>query len=93
MVYQEEIIKEAVPLILEDFLKDNSSLGYLTSQYSKIEKAELTQIIHNIINDDSLPNIFDNDKKCRYLMGCVMSKVRGRIENKIVIEVLASLIK
>jgi len=89
---ENKLVPEAIPLIFEALLKNNALLEALIEKYRVIDAEELRGIIHFLLEDKSIPAIVDNDKKHRYVMGLVMSLVKGRIAGKTVNEKLKEIL-
>jgi len=82
-----EIIREAIPIIIENWISDNSQpIENVISEFNIMGDSELEESIQTNGKKSELSEIKDAEKKHRYLMGLVMGNVRGRVEGKKVSE-------
>ena len=91
--HHQKIVKEAIPIIIQSWLSDTSqSIDKLISQYKIINISELKEKITEILKETEIVSNFDLEKQCRYVIGQVMQKVRGKIEGKIVAETVKTIL-
>jgi len=91
--HHQKIVKEAIPIIIQSWLFDTSqSIDKLISQYKIINISELKEKITEILKETEIVSNFDLEKQCRYVIGQVMQKVRGKIEGKIVAETVKTIL-
>ena len=89
-----EIVKQAIPLIVEKWLNDSSqSIKNIVSEFCIMSDSELVESIQVNGKNSGLSEINDTAKKHRYLMGIVMGKIRGRAEGKSVSELVAKFLE
>jgi len=90
---EKKIVKEAIPLIVETWLNQNTRLiENVITQYSIWDQQELISIIKKIIEENGSLNIRDFSKKVRYLIGLVIRKVKGKASGKVVSDLTAQLL-
>ncbi len=77
---EKQLAKEAIPILLEELVKN----GNPTSQFTPIKDREHERVIHDIISKISLTELRDKNQIYDFLMGKVMSQLRGRIDGKII---------
>ncbi len=91
---EKKIVRESIPLIIENWLQSNTSpIENIISYYQIISESELREIIKETQNELHSFFIHDEIKKFSYLMGLVMEKVRGRVNAKMVADLTAKVLK
>ncbi len=86
-----KIVKEAIPLIVENWIRNNSAtIENLISNFQILNESELEKLIWNFGENKTLSEIKEVSKKHRYLMGLVMENMRGRAEGKKVSELVSN---
>ncbi len=85
---QNEIVKEAIPFILEDFLR-TGNIDF--KKFKVLDEHDLEEIIKSIIKLNE--NLLNKENIEAVLMGKIMKEVKGRAEGSKVNEMLKALIK
>ncbi|MDP8011735.1 MAG: Glu-tRNA(Gln) amidotransferase subunit GatE [Thermoplasmata archaeon] len=85
---QNEIVKEAIPFILEDFLR-TGNIDF--KKFKVLDEHDLEEIIKSIIKSNE--NLLNKENIEAVLMGKIMKEVKGRAEGSKVNEMLKALIK
>lgn len=83
---EKKIVKEAIPLILEEYIK-NGSIDF--SKFSVIEDRSLEEIINKIV--ESNRDVLSRENAEQILMGKIMKEINGRAEGAKVNEILRRL--
>ena len=88
------IVKEAIPVIIENWLNLNARpIEDVIAQYPIVNERELLLIIKKAIDENDLNTYHDNVTKLSNVMGKVMKKIKGRVDGKIVAELPAKHIR
>jgi glutamyl-tRNA(Gln) amidotransferase subunit E len=84
-----KIVKEAIPLIVEEWLNLNSRpIEDVMAQHPIMEENDVLSIIKESIKNNDLEMIKDDRKKLPYLIGKIMKQIRGRFEGRKIIELI-----
>jgi len=82
---KQQIVPEAIPIILEQWLSHpSSSIESLLAQYQIVNHNEVRQIVHKVIEQFGGEPMADPTKRFSYLMGKAMIQLRGRVPGKAV---------
>ena len=83
------IVKDAIPLIVEHWLNENSCpIEDVVSQYSIMNEADVIANIKLAIQANEKETFLDGTKKKVFLMGKVMDKIKGRFEGRKILDLL-----
>jgi glutamyl-tRNA(Gln) amidotransferase subunit E len=84
------IVKEAIPIIVEQWLTFNSrSIEDVMAQNPIMNKKEVIASIKIIIQQNEQETIHDAAKKLSFFIGQVMKKIKGRFDGKMIVELTA----
>ncbi|HEX9973612.1 MAG TPA: Glu-tRNA(Gln) amidotransferase subunit GatE, partial [bacterium] len=85
-----KIVKEAIPIIVEQWLTFNSrSIEDVMAQYPIMNKEEVIASIKTIIQQNGQETIRDAAKKLSFFIGQVMKQIKGRFDGKKIVELTA----
>ena len=84
-----KIVREAIPLIVEQWLNLNSRpIEDVTAQYLIMNDEEVISIIEHVIQKNEREAINDKTKKIAFLIGQVMKKIKGRFDGRTVADLV-----
>lgn len=79
------IVKEAIPLIVENWLNlDSRQIEDMIAQYPILSEIDIVSIINETIQKSDLEAIDDDAKKAAYFIGKVIKKTKGRVAGRVV---------
>lgn len=77
---ENKLAKEAIPLLLEELVKN----GNPTTEFTAIKDREHEKVIKDIISKIDLTELTHKNQIYDFLMGKVMSQLRGQIDGKLI---------
>ena len=91
---QKQIVKDAIPLISYEWLNGNAqSIDNVICGFSKMDKSDVLKIIKEQLGTLDLTKIKEFSKKKNYAIGLMMRRVRGKIDGKIVADLVDQYLK
>jgi glutamyl-tRNA(Gln) amidotransferase subunit E len=89
-----KIVKDAIPLIFENWLNLNSlPVEEMIAQYPIMNENDILSIIKETINKNDLEKIDDDAKKVAYIIGKIMKKIQGRADSNLVVNLITKQLK
>jgi glutamyl-tRNA(Gln) amidotransferase subunit E len=89
-----QIVKEAIPLIVENWLSlDSRPIEAVINQFPILNKEQLISTIKETIQKNDQETIPDDTKKLSFIVGKAMKKLNGRASGKVVVDLVKKQLK